>query len=137
FWDNLYPLPDEDGIATRVRPVAALNGQSGEGVLGPALRQVPLFMRPDGAPMPFWQFEQSENLAQIADAETRQKRIDAGVLPFETVETEARAAGTAHFAALQAEAREAAEAWQALSTALDARTGDDAPPTSRVRELLG
>src|SRR3954447_23145951 len=37
FWDDLFPLPDEDGVATRVRPVAGLNGQSGEGMLGPAL----------------------------------------------------------------------------------------------------
>jgi type VI secretion system protein ImpA len=136
FWDDLFPLPDEDGVATRVRPVAGLNGQSGEGMLGPALRRVPLFLRPDGSPMPFWQFEQSENLAKTGDAEIRQRRIDAGVLPFETVENEARAAGRAHFAALKGEARAAAEAWRALTAALDARAGDDAPPTSRVSELL-
>jgi type VI secretion system protein ImpA len=136
FWDDLYPLPDEDGIATRVRPVAGLNGQSGEGTLGPALRRVPLFLRLDGSPMPFWQFEQSENLARSADAEIRQRRIDAGVLPFEAVENEARAAGAAHFAVLKAEARSAADAWRALAAALDARAGDDAPPTTRVSELL-
>jgi type VI secretion system protein ImpA len=136
FWDDLYPLPDEDGVATRVRPVAGLNGQSGEGTLGPALRRVQLFLRPDGSPMPFWQFEQSENLAKSADAESRQRRIDAGVLPFETVENEARAAGAAHFAALKADAQAAADAWRALAAALDARAGDDTPPTSRVRELL-
>ena len=142
FWDDLFPLPDEDGVATRVRPVAGLNGQSGEGMLGPALRRMPLFLRPDGAPMAFWQFEQSENLAKIGDPEIRQRRIDAGVLPFETVENEARAAenrpsrGTSHFAALKVEAQAAAEAWRALAAALDARAGDDAPPTSRVSELL-
>jgi type VI secretion system protein ImpA len=136
FWDDLYPLPDEDGIETRVRPVAALNGQSGEGTLGPVLRRVPLFLRPDGSPMPFWQFEQSEDLVKSADAETRQKRIDAGVLPFETVENEARAAGGTHFAALRAEARTAADAWRTLAAALDARAGDDSPPTSRVRGIV-
>jgi type VI secretion system protein ImpA len=136
FWDDLFPLPDEDGVATRVRPVAGLNGQSGEGMLGPALRRVPLFLRPDGSPMPFWQFEQSENLAKTGDPEIRQRRIDAGVLPFETVENEARAAGRAHFAALKVEAQAAAEAWRALAAALDARAADDAPPTSRVSELL-
>jgi type VI secretion system protein ImpA len=136
FWDDLYPLPDEEGVAMRVRPVAGLNGLSGEGMLGPPLRRVPLFLRPDGAAMQFWQFEQSENLARSADAETRQKRIDAGVLPFETVENEARAAGAEHFAALRANAVAAAEAWRALGDALDARAGDDAPPTSRVREVL-
>ena len=64
------------------------------------------------------------------------RAIDAGVLPFETVENEARAAGAAHFAALKADAQAAADAWRALAAALDARAGDDTPPTSRVRELL-
>ena len=40
FWDGLYPLPDEDGVATRVLPITGLNGQSGEGTLGPALRLI-------------------------------------------------------------------------------------------------
>src|SRR6185437_8113962 len=33
FWDDLFPLPDDDGIATRLSPVTGLNGQSGEGTL--------------------------------------------------------------------------------------------------------
>ncbi|MGD9616833.1 MAG: type VI secretion system protein TssA [Alphaproteobacteria bacterium] len=136
FWDDLYPLPDEDGMATRVRPVAGLNGQSGEGLLGPALRRVSLFLRPDGSPMPFWQYEQSENLAKSGDTEVRQKRIEAGVLPFETVENEAHAAGAAHFVALRTEAKAAVDAWRGLSETLDARAGDEAPPTTRVRDLL-
>ena len=136
FWDDLFPLPDEDGMATRVGPVAGLNGQSGEGTLSQPLRRLLLFARPDGAPMQLWQFEQSSDLAAIVDPERRQQRIDAGVVPFDTVENEARAAGTAHFAALRDQAAAAAAAWRELSEALDARAGADAPPTSRVREIL-
>ena len=136
FWDDLFPLPDEDGIATRVGPVAGLNGQSGEGTLSQPLRQLPLFLRPDGMTLQFWQFEQSTDLAAIVDPERRQQRIDAGVVPFDTVENEARAAGTAHFAALRADAEAAAAAWRALGEALDARAAANAPPTSRVRDVL-
>ncbi|HEV8678712.1 MAG TPA: type VI secretion system protein TssA [Stellaceae bacterium] len=136
FWDDLFPLPDEDGIATRVGPVSGLNGQSGEGTLSQPLRKLPLFQRPDGATMQFWQFEQSSDLAAIVDAERRQQRIDAGVVPFDTVENEARAAGTAHFAALRDQAAAAADAWRELGEGLDSRAGADAPPTSRVREIL-
>ncbi len=136
FWDDLFPLPDEDGMATRVGPVAGLNGQSGEGTLSQPLRRLLLFARPDGAPMQLWQFEQSSDLAAIVDPERRQQRIDAGVVPFDTVENEARAAGMAHFAALRDQAAAAAAAWRELSDALDGRAGADAPPTSRVREIL-
>ncbi|HXP04892.1 MAG TPA: type VI secretion system ImpA family N-terminal domain-containing protein, partial [Stellaceae bacterium] len=42
YWDDLFPLPDEDGIATRVAPVTSLNGQSGDGALIQPLRRPPL-----------------------------------------------------------------------------------------------
>jgi type VI secretion system protein ImpA len=58
------------------------------------------------------------------------------VVPFDTVENEARAAGVAHFTALREEAEAALAAWRALSEALDSRAGADAPPTSRVRDIL-
>jgi type VI secretion system protein ImpA len=136
FWDALFPLPDEDGIATRVAPLAGLNGLSGDGTLIQPLRKITLFVRPDGAALQFWQYEQSAALSGIADTARRQQRIEAGVLPFETVENEARAAGGAHFATLRRQAATAAAAWQALSDALDRRAGAEAPPTSRVRDLL-
>jgi type VI secretion system protein ImpA len=136
FWDDLFPLPAEDGMATRIGPVAGLNGQSGEGTLSQPLRKLPLFARPAGAPMQFWQYEQSSDLAAIVDPARRQQRIDSGVVPFDTVENEARAAGAAYFTALRNQANAAAAAWRALSEALDSRAGADAPPTSRVREIL-
>jgi type VI secretion system protein ImpA len=136
FWDDLFPLPDEDGMATRVGPVAGLNGQSGDGTLSQPLRRLALFTRSDGAPLQMWQFEQSSDLAAISDPERRQQRIAAGVVPFDTVENEAHAAGAAHWTRLRDQANAAAAAWRALSDALDSRAGADAPPTSRVREIL-
>ena len=59
-----------------------------------------------------------------------------GVLPFETVENEARAADPALFGVLRDRAAEASAAWQALGQILDSRAGADAPPTSQVRDLL-
>lgn len=136
FWDDLFPLPDEDGISTRVGPLAGLNGVSGEGTLSQPLRRLPLFVRPDGAEMQLWQFGQSAELAAIVDPDRRQQRIAAGVIPFDTAEAEARAAGMAHFTALRELAQAAVAAWRALGDALDTRAGADAPPTSRVREIL-
>jgi type VI secretion system protein ImpA len=136
FWDDLFPLPDEDGIATRVAPLVGLNGVSGMGSLIQPLARVDLFQRPDGAPLQLWQYQQSFELAGIDDEARRQQRIEAGALPFETLENEARAAGSAGFVALQAEAAEAAKAWQELGLALDTRVGADAPPTSHVRDLV-
>jgi type VI secretion system protein ImpA len=136
YWDELFPLPDEDGIATRVGPVAGLNGQSGAGTLSQPLLKLPLFERPDGTPVQVWQFEQSGELATIVDPERRQQRIDSGVVPLETLENEGRAFGAAHFAELREAAVAAASAWRQLGEALDARAGVDAPPTSRISDII-
>jgi type VI secretion system protein ImpA len=136
FWDEVYPLPDDEGIATRLAPIAGLNGESGAGTLIQPLQRLPLFTRPDGAALEFWQYERSERIVQAADEAGRQQRIAAGAIPFEVVENEAAAAGKAHFVKLREAAIVAGEAWRGLGDALDARAGADAPPTSAVRELL-
>lgn len=137
FWDdNLYPMPDEDGLITRVAPVGGLNGEGGGGTLIQPLRKLPLFRRPDGNMMAFWQYEQSEDLAKESNSERIEQRIAAGILPLDKAEAEARAAGQAHFQAMLAQARLASENWQAMGEVFDAKAGMDGPPTSAVRELL-
>ncbi|MBV9785730.1 MAG: type VI secretion system protein TssA [Acidisphaera sp.] len=135
FWEQLYPLPDEDGIATRVAPVTGLNGEGGDGTLSQPLRKLPLYPRPDGSIVAFWEYERSAELLTV-DATRRAQRLAAGVRPFEDVENEARAAGGARFAALRRATLAALAAWQALSDSLDAKAGADGPPTSRVRDML-
>lgn len=136
FWDDLHPLPDEDGMATRVAPVAGLNGEGGEGTLIQPLRKLVLFNRPDGSGLAVWQYQQSAETAGIGDTARREQRAAAGVIPFAQVEAEAVAAGAPAFANLRRDAMDAATAWRNLSDALDARAGVEAPSTSRVRDLL-
>ncbi len=137
FWDqNLYPLPDEDGIATRVNLVSGLNGSGGrDGTLAQPLRKLVLFDRPDGAPFAFWQYKQSQDIKAL-DAARAAQRIQGGAVSFEAMETEARAAGGAHFAAMRRSLRAARDAWVAMAAVLDAKAGPDAPSTSTVRDLL-
>jgi type VI secretion system protein ImpA len=135
YWDGVFPLPDDYGMETRVSPVTGLNGRDGNGSLIQPLHMVTLFNRPDGSPIAYYQFRQSEQLGTL-DAERRQQRIDAGTLPFDDLEREARAAGTQHFGAMLAEARAAREAWQAMSDIMDGKAGADGPSTTAVRDLL-
>jgi len=136
FWDELYPLPDDEGIATRVAPIAGLNGATGNGTLIQPLRRMTIFMRPDGAALELWRYEQSERLSEAPDEAKRQERITAGAIPFETLQNEAKAAGGAQFARLREAAVAAGEAWRHLEEAIDSRTAADSPPTRAVRDLL-
>jgi type VI secretion system protein ImpA len=136
FWDGVFPLPDEDGIVTRVAPVTGLSGAESDGTLMPALRQLPLFNRPDGTGFAWWQYERSIELEAIADEARKQARLEAGTMPLADVEKLARAAGQAHFARLKATLAGTMATWQAMGQALDNLAGADGPSTGRVLNLL-
>jgi type VI secretion system protein ImpA len=119
FWDDVFPRPDEEGIATRVAPITGLNGLDREGTLIQPLGKLVLFERPsDGSPFSLSQYEQSAGLLGP------EQRLAS--LSFDVVENEARAAGGAHFAQLRGQAAEAAEAWRALGQVLHERLDADA-----------
>ncbi|MFT9258476.1 MAG: type VI secretion system ImpA family N-terminal domain-containing protein, partial [Acetobacter sp.] len=67
YWDHLYPMPDEDGMETRVAPLTGLNGEGGDGTLIQPLRKLELFKDRNGEPVMLFQYEQSAELQTIAD----------------------------------------------------------------------
>lgn len=136
YWDDLYPMPDEDGMETRVGPLAGLSGQGYDGTLMQPLRKSPLFRRPDGSPFGLWQYEATTELAGITDTTRRAQRIEAGAVPYDDVEKEARMAGAGHWAAQRQEVTSTMAAWAAMGAALDAKAADVSPSTGRVRDLL-
>ena len=137
YWeDGVLPLPDEDGVVTRVAPITGLNGEGADGTLVQPLRRVPLFQRPDGVTYALWQYEQSAEVEGIGDAARKQQRLAAGTVPFADMEQAARATGAARLSALRGQANAALAAWTAMGEALDARAGVDGPPTGRIRDIL-
>lgn len=135
-WDGLFPMPDESGMETRVAAVAGLSGQGADGTLMQPLRKSTLFRRPDGSPFSLWQYQASLELSGISDPARRAQRVDAGVLPFEEVEKEARLAGAAHWSAQRELITRALASWKEMERALDGKAGSTSPSGNRVRELL-
>jgi type VI secretion system protein ImpA len=128
YWDGLFPLPDEDGMETRVSPVTGLNGRDGNGSLMQPLYKLTLFKRrQDDTPVAIYQYQQLEKLSP-----TSKERQAA----FEALEKDARAAESRAFGTLFADAWAAREAWQAMANAIDAKSGADGPSTTAVRDLL-
>ena len=137
LWDQgLYPLPDEDGMETRIVPVTGLNGASSDGTMMQPLRKCALFPDPDGELISYWQDKQSEALESVTDADRKKQALAAGVLPLEDLEAAGRRAGLAHFAPVRRSVQDALAAWNHMGEVLDARAGQDSPPTGRVRDLL-
>ena len=136
YWDDLFPMPDEAGMETRLAAVGGLSGQGTDGTLMQPLRKSFLFTRPDGTPFTLWQYELTEEVAQIGDPARREQRLAAGVVPFEEFEKEGRLAGTAHWSALRSAVNEAMTAWEAMGRLLDEKAASDSPSGSNVRSAL-
>lgn len=136
YWDGLFPMPDEHGMETRVAAVAGLSGQGSDGTLMQPLRKSILFRRPDGSPFTLWQFQATLELSGIIDPARRAQRIEAGVVPFDDVDKEARLAGPAYWAAQRDAIAHVMVAWQEMGRVLDEKAGEASPSGNRVRELL-
>ena len=136
YWDEVFPMPDDAGMETRLAAVGGLSGQGTDGTLMQPLRKSVLFMRPDGTAFTLWQYELTEEVAQIGEPERREQRLAAGVVPFEEFEKEGRAAGGAHWVALRNEVNAATAAWETMGRLLDEKAGSDSPSGSNVRTAL-
>ncbi len=135
YWDYLYPLPDEDGIETRLAPLTGLNGAEGEGTLISPILCVPLT---DGGGTAFacYHVQQALALDQIKDEAVRARRVEDGIVTLDAVRQAVAETPRDFFAALVRDLAECQEEFANLSRALDDRCGAYAPPTSNIRAAL-
>lgn len=135
FWDDLYPLPDEDGVETKVAPLTGLNGAGAEGTLSAPIARIPITAGNSVGPLATWSCQQAVELERL-DEDARQERVESGATSMEDVRTAVRETPVTFFVDLVSDLRQCLEEWAALGTALDERCGMDAPPTSAVRDAL-
>lgn len=135
YWDNLYPMPDEDGIATRVGTLAGLNGESGEGTLIQPIRKVPFTAGSEGD-FALYHYNQAIELAKITDDYKKQARIDAGAITWEAFERSVRETPAELFRELLDDLEECLAAFEELGNVLYAKAGNDAPPGGNIRGVL-
>jgi type VI secretion system protein ImpA len=123
YWDVVYPLPDEDGLETRLIPIVGLTGGEAEGRLTAALRRVRLTEGGD-SPFFFWQYERamSGNAAGNATLETIAAALDRSPDAF--------------VQSLAEDARGCIAAADRLEANLKARCADETPSFSRLHGAL-
>jgi type VI secretion system protein ImpA len=136
FWDGVFPMPDEHGMETRLAAVAGLSGQGADGTLMQPLRKTSVFRRPDGLPFSLWQYQATLELSGISDPARRAQRIEAGIVPFESVEKEAHLAGATYWSAQRDSLVQVIAAWKEMERVLDEKAGPESPSGNRVREVL-
>lgn len=135
FWDGLHPLPDEEGMATRVAPLAGLNGDDAEGTLLVPIGMVPL-LHDDAGPLSAWLYRAARELAAIVDPEVKQRRIEAGAATLERFQVAVSSADPAELFTRLDEVERCLRELEALASALDERAGKASPPVSSIRQAL-
>jgi len=142
FWDGLYPLPDEDGVATRLAAVAGLNGDESDGVLIAPIANVPVTVAGGCRALSLADYRRAIDLERVADLEKRAQRIEQGVIALQVFEQAVRESGREFYASLLADLDESCREFDKLCAVLDEKCGKDAsgyaqaPPSSAIRGAL-
>ncbi len=136
FWDNLYPTPDEEGIATRVAPLTGLNGDDAEGTLIAPINRIALTDSASFGGLTFSNYMQAAATARILDKDTKEERIAAGAMNTELFQKAVAETSTEFYRDLYEDLNAAIEEFAGMGNALDAAAGSVAPPTSAIRTAL-
>jgi len=135
FWDVLYPQADEEGIETKIAPIAGLNGAGANGPLERAIRMVPLVESANGS-YSLWHYEQALDLVKITDEKRLQTRLNDGAITLDQFNQAVGDVSPQDIVATLTIVEECQAAFSAMADAVDKAAGADSPSFSAIRELL-
>ena len=137
YWDNLYPLPDEDGIETRVSSLTGLNGEGAEGVLIAPIRNAKITEDVQPGPFNYWQYTQALDIQKISDDDSRAEKTNKIGFNIEDFENVVAGSSEDFYLSLKNDITECLADYREISRMLDERCGNiDAPPTSNIINAL-
>ena len=133
FWENVYPLEDEDGLETKVAPLTGLNGEGGDGTLIQPIRKVPLTS--SDVSYAAYHYDQANDLVNLDD-EKRERRIADGAPTLDQLGSAVRQSPKDFLLATRDDLNAAVATFTELSAAVDGLCGADGPPSSNIRNTL-
>ncbi|RLU01771.1 type VI secretion system protein TssA [Ketobacter sp.] len=136
YWDGLYPEPDEDGIETKVAPLAGLNGDSGEGTLLAPIRNALITTESSTGAFSYWQYQQARDAAKIADADKRKEKEDTLGFTLASIETAVAEAAPDFYVNLVEDLEQGIADFKAMNDTLRQHCKHEAPPFSLILETL-
>jgi type VI secretion system protein ImpA len=142
FWDNLYPLPDEEGLATRTAPLAGLNGEESDGVILAPIAGVPVTAAGSCRPLTLADHRRAVDLERLSDPDKRAQRIEQGAVTLQTFEKAVLETPPEFYRSLLEDLQACSLEFEKLCAVMEERCGKDehghslAPPSSAIREAL-
>jgi type VI secretion system protein ImpA len=136
YWDTLYSLEDDEGIATKVAPLTGLNGVDGDGTLIQPIKKVPVTKPGANGTYAAYHYEQALSLSQIKDDDVRARRMESGMVTVEQFKSAVNESGGPFYVDLLADIGDSLSELEAFTTVLNERAGHAAPPVSAIRNVL-
>ncbi len=136
FWDGLYPPEEDEGVIDKVSPLAGLNGEDADGLLIAPIRRLPLTEMGSFGELAWYHYVQASDLALVEDEERLEQLKEAGHVTLEQFEVAASESGPGFYRDLLDDLKAAMEEYAALNALLDERCGENAPPSSQIRNAL-
>jgi type VI secretion system protein ImpA len=137
FWDNIYPLPDEDGIETRVAALTGLNGEGAEGVLITPIRTAHITEGGQTGPFSYWQYKQALDAQRLTDEQGRAEQIAKNGFSLDDILAAVEQSSQEFYVNLRDDVRDALDEYKRIGQLLNERCGVHAsPPTSNIVNIL-
>lgn len=136
FWDQgLYPLPDEEGIETRVFPLVGLNGADATGTLIGPIERIRITEGTSEGPFAYFELRDARALASLPP-EQQQAKMEQGAVSLDRFNRAVNETGADFYRQLLADVEAANDEFWKLSDVLDSKCGSNPPPTSNIRGAL-
>jgi len=137
YWDNLYPLPDEDGIETRVSSLTGLNGEGAEGVLIAPIRNANITEDIQPGPFNYWQYTQALDIQKITDESSRAEKSNKIGFNIDDIDNVVAGSSEEFYLNLKNDVTTCIADYREISRMLDEHCGNmEAPPTSNIINAL-
>ncbi|MCG8613636.1 MAG: type VI secretion system protein TssA [Pseudomonadales bacterium] len=136
FWDDLYPLPDEDGLETKVFPITGLNGEDGRGTLILPIKNIPLSENYADA-FTYNLYDRCVEAAKMTDDDAQRQRFEDIGLTMPDIQAQVDASSLDFCRNLLSDLEECLQNFNDMSTLLDEKCGYQyAPPSSAIKQSL-
>ena len=137
YWDDLYPVPDEDGLESRVASLTGLNGEGAEGVLIAPIRNVEITEGSEPGPFNCWKYQQALEVEKIIEEETKAEKASKVGFSLDDVNRAVADSSDAFFIDLRDDVGKALSLYRDISRILDVKCGvNESPPTSNIINTL-
>ena len=136
YWDQIYPLPSEDGYEARLSSFYGLNGDEVEGALIFPLLNTPLAHSITVPSFTTWQYKAAKDTERINNPQKKEEKLSQATVTLDEINIAIRETSPDFFKSLWQNLTDCFEALDRLDKILTDKCGDQAPSFRQIRETL-